>query len=526
MIYKLDMYKYFSFSWVVLATIAISCSEVHAESFEKLLMPGPVISGHAKYENDCGQCHDVLGQGEQRSLCLDCHKDIKADVNKKSGYHGKYKVASKQNCKACHVEHEGRDADVVKLDEKIFKHQFTDFDLKGAHKVLKCKQCHDANKKFRETPGQCYACHEKNPHKDRLGKKCANCHGQVSWTDMDFDHSKTKFSLTGKHKNSACNSCHINDKYKDTPKSCYACHSVDDVHAGKNGKECNKCHDTNKWGKLNFDHNKKTKFKLYGRHKDIGCKTCHTKNPYKVKVKMDCYSCHKADDSHKGLYDKKCHSCHGFVKWNKPKFEHDRDTKYKLTGKHKKAQCFSCHKSNVYKKRTSSKCVSCHKADDVHKAKVVIDCAECHGTGGWSKKIMFDHDMSAFPLIGLHAITACDDCHLSKAHKNTSMKCSTCHKSDDIHKSKLGSNCETCHNPNGWKYWSFDHTRDTGFKLTGTHKKLHCDDCHDYAVDTIEIEQSCGACHDGDDPHNNQFGRQCEQCHDTESFMHIKMLRR
>ena len=100
MICKLDTEKYLTRIWMVLVTVAMVFSEVHADSFEKLLMPGPVISGHAKYENDCAQCHDVLGKGKQRSLCLACHEDIATDVAKKSGYHGKYDVASKQDCKS------------------------------------------------------------------------------------------------------------------------------------------------------------------------------------------------------------------------------------------------------------------------------------------------------------------------------------------------------------------------------------------------------------------------------------------
>lgn len=522
------MIKIKKYLWQICVLVLASTLfvNVHAESFEKLLMPGKVITGHAKYENECAKCHDVLEKNKQRTLCLDCHEDVQSDVSRKQGYHGRHKTARQANCKTCHVEHEGRNADIIKLDQRTFRHELTDFKLKGAHRVLKCNQCHDEKKKYRDTPAQCHTCHKKNPHDGKLGNKCSSCHSQVLWSDLSFDHDKTKFALKGRHKNTGCNSCHINQKYKDTPKTCYSCHSVDDVHAGRNGKECGKCHDTVKWGKLSFDHNKKTKFKLYGRHKEVSCKSCHPKNPYKVKIKQDCYSCHKSDDIHNGQYEKKCQTCHGFKKWSKSKFDHDKDTKYRLTGRHKKAQCVSCHKGNIYKDKTPSKCIDCHKVDNVHKGKNIDQCSECHSTSGWAKRISFDHDMSEFPLIGLHALTACDDCHLSSAHKTTPDKCNDCHRVDDVHKSKLGIKCESCHNPNGWKYWQFDHDKDTGFKLTGVHKKLHCYDCHDHAVEVVQTGSSCGSCHQGDDPHNNQFGRQCEQCHDTESFMHIKMLLR
>ncbi|MCW9004346.1 MAG: cytochrome C [Gammaproteobacteria bacterium] len=497
-----------------------------ADSFEKLLMPGKVVNGHAKYEDNCNKCHDVTDKSRQRSLCLDCHEKIKADIDKVTGYHGKHEAASRQNCKLCHIDHEGRDADIIKLDKRVFEHEYTDFKLQGAHVRVECTQCHVENKKYREAPLQCYQCHDKNPHHKEIGKKCNSCHSQDSWKVFKFDHDKTKFALKGRHKKINCNSCHMNDRYKNTPRQCYSCHSVDDVHTGKNGKECAKCHGVDDWKKTSFDHDKKTKFSLKGRHKTVSCASCHVKNPYKVKIKKDCYSCHRSDDSHHGYYGKKCNDCHGVSRWGKIHFDHDRDTKYRLSGKHKQAQCVSCHKGYVYKEKLPTKCVDCHAIDNVHKSGKTADCSECHNTRSWVEKISFDHDMSRFPLIGLHAITACDDCHLSKQYKNISMKCNDCHKPDDVHKSRLGIKCESCHNPNGWKYWRFDHAKDTRFKLTGVHDKIDCYDCHNQAVKEISIDKSCGSCHQGDDPHNMQFGRQCEQCHDTESFLHIKMFRR
>ena len=511
---------------IIIHIMLLTMGQASADSIEKLIMPGKVVKAHAKYEHDCNKCHQVMDRGSQKSLCLDCHKKVAKDIKLGRGFHGKYKSVNSQTCKSCHIEHAGRDADIIKLDKHLFKHRYTDFPLEDAHANLNCKSCHQAGKKYRDTPSQCYICHKKNPHNGKLGKQCSKCHSQSLWTEISFNHNKTDFRLTGAHDKVSCNSCHINNRYKNTPKTCFSCHGVDDVHQGRNGNKCQKCHNTRSWKKLQFDHNKNTKFKLLGRHAEIDCKSCHPKNPYKVKIKQDCFSCHKKDDEHKGNYGEKCNTCHGTARWSKVIFDHNRDTRYHLTGKHQKVQCIACHKGNIYKNKAPKECASCHRLDDVHKEQSDKNCQKCHNTSSWNTKIAFDHDLSSFPLIGMHAVTPCDECHLSKRFKKAPKECNDCHKSKDVHKRRLGIDCDQCHNPNGWGLWQFDHDQDTRFRIDGAHTRLHCYSCHSKpAPNGIATGSSCGSCHAGDDPHSNQFGPICGQCHDTTSFKHIHMMR-
>lgn len=493
-------------------------------AFESLLMPGKLIKGHAKYEAECSKCHVSFEKKSQTKKCIACHKKIRKDIKTKKGFHGKSKKIKRQECQLCHTDHKGRDADVVKLDKATFDHQFTDFPLRGTHEIVRCEQCHKKKKPYRETSSKCHSCHKKaSTHKKSMGKKylknCKACHQEKGWSKIKYDHDKTKFRLKAKHKKVDCTTCHPNDRYIKTPKACVSCHRLNDVHRGNNGKKCQKCHSPRGWKKLKFDHSKDTDFPLTGRHKQLICVNCHKKDPYKVEIKQTCISCHKQDDTHHGKFNTKCEKCHKTSTWKKLKFNHDKDTEYKLKGKHKTASCIACHKGTLYKTKTPTKCISCHKVDDVHRGQQGKKCQKCHNEKGWNEKVRFDHDLTRLPLIGLHATTPCEECHLSNTYKTAKIACFSCHEQDDIHEQRLGENCNVCHNPNGWKIWRFDHDKQTEFKLTGKHKKVYCEACHTKAVKRIESNpRTCIACHSGDDIHDRQFGKRCDRCHTTKSF--------
>jgi hypothetical protein len=517
---------------VVLAILFVSKSmAIHAATIESLIMPGELIKGHAKVEHECSKCHDRFDRHRQSELCLDCHKEINKDIKNRSGYHGKKPQIRQQKCKSCHTEHKGRNADIVKLDKLTFDHAFTDFPLRGQHSKTSCNDCHKTGKKYSEAPHECYRCHADNsPHKSAtMGKvyyRCDSCHDEKHWRNIHYDHDKTKFSLLGAHKKTDCTSCHVAEHYVKTPVKCFACHQLDDVHQGSNGTNCKKCHNAFSWKKIKFDHDKDTDFPLRGRHIKVVCEACHKKDPYKVKIKSDCYSCHKHEDKHAGRFGRKCQDCHSERGWKRIRFDHNRETKFRLRGKHSKVECTSCHKQNIYKVKLKMDCVSCHKLDDVHKGQQGNKCDNCHNEYGWRNKVRFDHDITKFPLIGLHVVVPCEECHLSSSYKDASIECYSCHKSDDTHHGKLGLNCDRCHTPNGWKIWRFDHNTQSQFKLDGKHKGVHCYSCHTEAVKFIDsTPRTCINCHRIDDVHSGQFGSRCDRCHTTTSFKDIEMDR-
>jgi hypothetical protein len=164
-------------------------------------------------------------------------------------------------------------------------------------------------------------------------------------------------------------------------------------------------------------------------------------------------------------------------------------------------------------------CFSCHGPDDVHKSQEGEQCEQCHGEEGWKVRVRFEHEMARFPLVGLHAVTPCEECHLTPVFKMAANDCNVCHQPDDVHEQRLGTLCELCHNPNGWLFWEFEHNVQTDYQLDGAHEDINCLSCHDRdGLQGINLSTACENCHRADDVHDGNFGRYCDRCHITQSF--------
>jgi len=427
---------------------------VHAQAIEGALMPGELIKDHAKWEQDCRKCHTPFRKDEQPDLCLDCHKKTATDVRNRTQFHG---TLDDKTCRLCHTEHKGRNGVITIPDFRKFDHDRT-FALKGGHKKIasKCVSCHLPKAKFKDAPRECDSCHRKDDvHKGKLGKKCEQCHNETNWKNTKnlFDHNKTRFKLEAGHADVECKECHKNKEFKDTPRECVSCHKKDD----------------------------ETKKK-----------------------------------AHKGRFGQKCETCHTAKKWTDITFDHDRDTKYKLLGKHIRATCASCHTGWLYRDKTSTKCIDCHRKDDQkkgHKGKLGDRCETCHNESGWKIRT-FDHSKSRFPLTGSHTRVECNKCHKSTNYRDAPSACDRCHLKDDVHKRRLGLDCETCHNTRTWKSWDFDHSK-TGFVLDGGHRTVECYACHKTPMQKakVRVVRGCFACHAKSDVHRGSFGIACERCH-------------
>lgn len=508
-------------AFITLGLLLVMAGSVSADSVETALMPGQVIEGHVKWEETCTKCHKRFDKAAQTQLCQDCHKDIRKDVEAKQGLHGRMKEG--RECRECHTEHKGRAENIAPVNKQSFDHGGTDFALKGAHadtKKADCQSCHKPKIKYRDTPSDCVACHKKDDkHKGSLGAACADCHTDRNWKETRFDHSKTRFFLRGKHADTACEACHGNERYKNTPMDCASCHKKDDSHKGVFGQQCETCHGETNWKTSPFNHDKDTKYPLTGKHGKVKCESCHKKPVAVEKTPTACKTCHQKDDKHKGSFGEKCASCHIDKDWKSITFDHDRDTKYRLNGKHRATKCESCHKGALYRDKTPTLCYSCHKKDDKHKGSYGEKCERCHAEKDW-KAIPFDHDRdTTYPLKGKHKVTKCESCHKGQLYKDkTPTTCNACHRKDDTHKSLYGEKCESCHVEQTWKTITFDHARNTKYPLLGKHAPLKCESCHKGHLYRDKLKSTCVACHEKDDKHKGQEGQKCEECHNERSW--------
>ncbi|MBL7959585.1 hypothetical protein JNL27_05030 [bacterium] len=471
--------------------------------------PGDLSKAHAHLEglDNCTQCHD-LGKKINGGKCLQCHVLIKTRIDHNIGFHSSSQVRNKE-CIQCHTEHRGYGFDMIKWESgrSGFDHVQTGYLLEGKHKTAKCESCHkpehikDAavrsrtnddqylSKTFLGLTQQCSNCHF-DEHRNHLSQLCIKCHDFENWktsAEQKFDHSATRFPLTGKHSLAACLQCHpltLDSKQKpgggvdlDYLKftnikfdKCTACHT--DPHNNAFGQKCEKCHVPGGWQNViisGFDHSK-TNFPLTGKHLVVNCEKCHQpdirkKAAYKNIKHDECRDCHT--DIHAGQFaeraDKgKCESCHntkGFIPSQYSITRHNQ-IKFQLTGAHAAVTCIQCHvtlspSEFILKIGTSIKpadsttvfrfaslaCASCHA--DIHKEqfKEKIDrtgCESCHKADSWSA-LIFDHNKdSKFPLNNKHAGIACSKCHLPDPeyapylkYKGTSSLCESCHF--DVH---------------------------------------------------------------------------------------------
>jgi hypothetical protein len=510
---------------ILLLSSFISQAQEPSFSLKKLMMPGEVHRTHAKFEHECDSCHGASTETSANSLCLDCHKVIAQDLLESTGFHGHAPLVKNQDCQACHSEHLGREGDIVNFDADHFDHSVADFQLDGRHIGVTCQSCHLADKKFSEAPQECVACHLKDDkHNGAFKQSCADCHTTQQWNKTTFDHGSTDFVLLGQHQQTSCNACHPDQSYFDTPKECVSCHVLNDVHSGNNGTECKSCHQAQSWQKISFDHSADTDFALLGGHANVSCNACHTSPVFDKKPGNTCVDCHKNDDQHRGLNGTNCQACHTEVNWSETSFDHNTDTEFRLNGAHSELACTNCHQLGSKHKIIGKTCVSCHLKDDAHNGQLGNTCENCHNESNWTKELKFDHELSNFPLLGMHAIATCDSCHATPQFHDAKTACINCHENDDFHNKTLGSNCASCHNPNDWMLWQFDHSLQTDFPLEGEHQGLSCQACHTTkATDKVEQDSACYACHAQDDKHQGRFGRNCQSCHVATGFNEIRI---
>jgi hypothetical protein len=195
----------------------------------------------------CVQCHGGLNYAGTPADCVGCHRK---DYDSPATAPNHAQVGFSIDCASCHT---------TLAWTAPYDHSRTGFPLTGAHKPLDCLACH-ADKVYAGKPTACVSCHLANYTQATnpvhtgaaFPQTCEVCHSSIAWTPATFDHSRTAFPLTGRHKNATCAQCHGDGVYAGKPTACISCHLSDfqqaEHHRGQGRTDCQSCHSTSRWG--------------------------------------------------------------------------------------------------------------------------------------------------------------------------------------------------------------------------------------------------------------------------------------
>lgn len=161
--------------------------------------------------------------------------------------------------------------------------------LVGSHDDVSCAKCHPKSLLFKlkfAKPDFCGNCH-KSPHDGQLFGKtpCEQCHSPAmgSLDKFQFDHDKRTRRRSARPTAawSARSATPARSAGRARP-AAETCHAADNEHGdrfkafGTPQPACATCHaSTPKWVATAFAHDRRTKFKLAGRHAEVGCRSCH-----------------------------------------------------------------------------------------------------------------------------------------------------------------------------------------------------------------------------------------------------------
>ncbi len=407
---------------------------------------------------DCAGCHFDEHRGQMSGKCADCHgekafKPTAGFSHDRTQYPltGKHKDVE---CKKCHETKPDTSTRADAFPAPVNKKSFVQYDNIE----------HES----------CLSCHE-DFHKGAFGEKCDSCHSTVGWRIIHTPemkrafHDKTKYPLRGLHAEVDCKACHgpfvgKPPKFKGLAfEHCTDCHV--DAHMGQldpkgHAIACEGCHTVAGFlpAKYELAEHQKTSYPLEGAHVATPCSLCHVQKPalqsrilpaaltflrnqhrephfsyalFQIPGALDhCETCHK--DEHAGqLKDRggkdvtTCTRCHQLSSFHDVKFDHDKDSRFPLTGAHAKAQCAQCHEptelngaTTVRYKPLELACAACHAdahAGQFHKlnSDEPQDCAECHETKDWKPAVKFAHKppFTDYLLDGKHEQVKCEACH-------------------------------------------------------------------------------------------------------------------
>lgn len=221
-------------------------------AWQRMANPGALSEAHAFLDHNCNACHTPV-KGAEATNCIVCHaNDDNVLQRQPTAFH-----ADIGNCRDCHSEHRGRDAEMTEMDHDLLANigrnqleEIAEPDSESAALLgwLKAAGSSPArtNSDFvhpaltaNERTLNCAACHQNDDrHFGLFGTDCSSCHESKRWTLPEFRHP----SASSKD----CAQCH------QAPPSHYMMHfkMISAKVAGKphaKVSECYTCHQTTSW---------------------------------------------------------------------------------------------------------------------------------------------------------------------------------------------------------------------------------------------------------------------------------------
>ena len=180
------------------------CMNCHGKTAQKHFL----TSEHSRADVACSDCHDVHSRNDkvlnrltQTEVCVDCHQDQKANMNKFSrhpiregkvactdchnphgakGEHMLVEATTNETCYKCHAEKRGPflfEHEPVQDDcsECHNPHGSVNDQLLTARPPFLCQQCHNDTRH----PGTVYANANVASSNRAIGRGCTNCHTNV-----------------------------------------------------------------------------------------------------------------------------------------------------------------------------------------------------------------------------------------------------------------------------------------------------------------------------------------------------------
>lgn len=452
----------------------------------------------------CEKCHvNQAFKGVAFSSCTSCHAD-------------RHRGSLGATCTNCHTNDNWR---TRKVD-----HTRTAFALLGQHQKTDCVSCHtQPAMRVKPKSDTCAACHA-DVHRGSFKQDCKACHNENSFSKAPFDHTQTRFALTGKHEPLACEACHTSVAAQATAPSARPGTAQPAAPAGRRAAA-------------------RPEAVTDGRAAARSAGAAATRVADFRGLSTTCVSCH--NDVHQTQLGTACETCHTSATFKVSTFTHKTDPAF-FGGQHAALTCEKCHQSaapqptrtglpvalNVRYRDLPTTCASCH--EDVHLGQEVAACDTCHTLSEPKFAIPgFSHAAkTTFALTGKHQTTACVLCH--KRETGTFPKgpgtavrfvglgreCRSCHQ--DVHLGQLNAACETCHTTTNFTITQYRHT-DPGLSslFVGRHKTARCQDCHKQATANFpagrgtavrfKVDRTCVSCHT--DIHRGALGPNCANCH-------------